>query len=90
MRLIDADAFKREMNDKVYPVLKEKYGDFEARNGMHFSFVDVMCNIDAQPTSKPDDGLERWAKVCLSILVGVIVWIVIGMTITAFREWGIL
>ena len=90
MRLIDADAYKREMNDMVYPVLKEKYGDFEARNGMHFSFRDVICNIDAQPTIEPDNSLERWAEVCLSILVGVIVWLSIGMMISAFREWGIL
>lgn len=90
MRLIDADAFKREMYDKLYPALVERHGDYEARNGLHFSFSDVIYNIDAQPTIEPDDGLERWAKVCLSILVGVIVWLAIGMTISVFREWGIL
>ena len=43
--------------------------------------IDTKAEEVAQPTIKPDDGLERWAKVCLSISVGVIVWIVIGMTI---------
>lgn len=90
MRLIDADAFKREMNDMLYPVLKEKYGDFEARNGLHFSFRDVLCNIDAQPTIEPDDTWSRWAKVMISVMVGVLVWAAVMLTVETFRRWGIL
>ena len=52
MRLIDADVFERELNEKILPVLIERYGAKEALNGLHFSFRDLILNIQAQPTVK--------------------------------------
>ena len=49
-RLIDADKFEFEMNDKLLVALTEKYGEEEAQKGLHFSFRDCISNIQFQPT----------------------------------------
>ena len=49
-RLIDADKFEFEMNDKLLVALTEKYGEEEAKRGLHFSFRDCICNIQCQKT----------------------------------------
>lgn len=54
MRLIDADAFEAELNERLLPLLIERYGRDEAIKGLHFSFRDVICNIQAQPTIQPE------------------------------------
>lgn len=52
MRLIDADVFERDLNEKVLPVLIKRYGAKEVLNGLHFSFSDLILNIQGQPTVK--------------------------------------
>lgn len=53
MRLIDADAFEKEMNEQLLPKLIEKYGAEEALTGLHFSFRDLINNVVYQPEVKP-------------------------------------
>lgn len=55
-RLIDADKFEFEMNDKLLIALTEKYGEKEAQSGLHFSFRDCICNIQYQPTVIEAEG----------------------------------
>lgn len=50
MRLIDADKFERVLNEQLLPKLVERYGEKDAVRGLHFSFRDCICNIQAQPT----------------------------------------
>ena len=50
MRLIDADRFEDQMNEELLPELIKEYGKEEALKGLHFSFRDCICNIQAQPT----------------------------------------
>lgn len=54
MRLIDADAFEAELNERLLPMLIERYGRDEAIKGLHFSFRDVICNIQTRPTIEPE------------------------------------
>lgn len=54
MRLIDADAFEAELNERLLPILIERYGRDEALRGLHFSFRDCICNIQTQPTIEPE------------------------------------
>ena len=58
MRLIDADAFEAELNERLLPVLIERYGRDEALRGLHFSFRDFICNIQTQPAIEPEQG--KW------------------------------
>ena len=60
MRLIDADAFEAELNERLLPMLIERYGRDEAIKGLHFSFRDVVCNIKGQPTIEPERKKGRW------------------------------
>ena len=55
-RLIDADKFEFEMNDKLLVALTEKYGEEEAKGGLHFSFRDCISNIQFQPTVIEAEG----------------------------------
>ena len=55
-RLIDADKFEFEMNDKLLVALTEKYGEEEAQKGLHFSFRDCISNIQFQPTVIEAEG----------------------------------
>ena len=55
-RLIDADKFEFEMNDKLLVALTEKYGEEEAKGGLHFSFRDCISNIQYQPTVIEAEG----------------------------------
>lgn len=57
-RLIDADKFEFEMNDKLLVALTEKYGEEEAQRGLHFSFRDCICNIQCQSTVIEAEGSE--------------------------------
>lgn len=57
-RLIDADKFEFEMNDKLLVALTEKYGEEEAKGGLHFSFRDCISNIKYQPTVIEAEGSE--------------------------------
>lgn len=50
MRLTDADAFIKEMEEKIFPELVKRYGEEEALKGLHFSYRDCICNINGQPT----------------------------------------
>ena len=59
-RLIDADAFEADLNENLLPMLIERYGRDEALRGLHFSFRDCICNIQAQPTIEPE---PRWIPV---------------------------
>ena len=45
MRLIDADAFERDLKLRLLPVLVDKYGAEEALNGLHFSYKDYIRNL---------------------------------------------
>ena len=58
-RLIDADKFEFEMNDKLLIALTEKYGEKEAQSGLHFSFRDCICNIQCQPTVIEAEGRQH-------------------------------
>lgn len=51
MRPIDADYFIKELEERLLPVLIKKYGENEAKRGLHFSFNDVIANIKSQPTA---------------------------------------
>ena len=55
-RLIDADKFEFEMDDKLLVALTEKYGEEEAQKGLHFSFRDCISNIQFQPTVIEAEG----------------------------------
>lgn len=57
-RLIDADKFEFEMNDKLLVALTEKYGEEEAKKGLRFSFKDCISNIQYQPTVIEAEGSE--------------------------------
>lgn len=52
MRLIDADAFERDLRNILFPALVQKYGEDEALKGLHFSFQDVISNIRCLPAVK--------------------------------------
>ena len=60
MRLIDADAFEAELNERLLPELIKRYGRDEALRGLHFSFRDCICNIQMQPTIEPERKKGRW------------------------------
>lgn len=59
MRLIDADAFELEMVEKILPLLTKIYGAAEATGGLHFSFMDCICNIEGQPTIDHENLCDR-------------------------------
>lgn len=50
MRLIDADAFERDITEHILPILIQRYGEEEAIRGLHFSYSDCISNISGQPT----------------------------------------
>lgn len=65
-RLIDADAFEDDMNTLLLPMMINKYGEEDALRGIHFSFRDHICNIQAQRTvveAEAAAAAERKAKV---------------------------
>jgi len=50
MRMIDADAFERDLTEHILPILIQRYGEEEAIRGLHFSYSDCISNISGQPT----------------------------------------
>lgn len=58
-RLIDADAFEDAFNMELLPILINKYGEEEALKGLHFSFRDCICNIQAQKTVIEAEGSKE-------------------------------
>ena len=74
MRLIDAD----ELMEHVY---RDRLDSRER----------IAEMIENAPTCiDQNDTLNRWVKVIISIMVGVLLWATVMLTVETFLRWGIL
>lgn len=66
MRLIDANAFERDLTEHILPILIQRYGEEEAIRGLHFSYSDCISNISGQPTIE-ERKTGRWEDVHIDV-----------------------
>ena len=48
MKLIDSDELLRKLREELLPKLVREYGEEDAKNGLHFSYNDVVANISGE------------------------------------------